>query len=199
MAARCLPVLNAPGAPRSPPENRENSREDARSALASVRGTNWFRKGDAGFFSRASRRPRYPPPIPASSFSFSHGAEPESISLSRAPGLTLARLILRVLYLGEKSMSTDMLTRVQTWRARELARKETGRRDGRGKGEVLEVGMQCRISPGLWERKGRFAPREGERERTRETHTSLRMRVGGHTHMRVRAHDVRAPGSPVVS
>lgn len=168
MAARCLPVLNAPGAPRSPLENRENSREDARSALASARGTNWFRKGDAGLLSRVSRRPRYPPPIPAPSFSFSHGAEPESISLSRAPGLTLARLILRVLYLGEKSMSTDMLTRVQTWRARELARKETGRRDGRGRGGGLGsrvTGMQCWISSGLWERKGRFAPNEREREK----------------------------------
>lgn len=56
----------------------------------------------------------YPMPpsslLPAPSFSFSYDGTKSIGTLSFKSGL--ARLILRVLYLGEKSMSTDMLTRV---------------------------------------------------------------------------------------
>lgn len=108
--------------------------------------------------------------LPAPSFSFSHAGAESIKPLARAG---TARLILRVLYLGEKSMSTDMLTRVQTLRARELARKEARREPGR-RPESRVTGMQCRISPCSSERaKGDRAERNAHHEMQRRRHTRI--------------------------
>lgn len=81
------------------------------------------------------------------SHSLSHTTEQSRSGLSFKPGL--ARLILQVLYLNEKSMSTDMLTRVYTWRARELARKEVRSGIGIGRLGSRVTGMQCRLIRGV--------------------------------------------------
>lgn len=114
------------------------------------------------------------PPISPPPHSLSHTPERSRSSLSLEPGP--ARLILRVLYLGEKSMSTDMLTRVQTLRARELARKEARREPGRRLGSRV-TGMQCRISPCSSERaKGDRAEKNAHLEmQRRRAYTYMRI------------------------
>lgn len=123
--------------------------------------------------SRCAPPRRSPPP-----HSLSHTPErAESISLSLEPGAS-SRLILRVLYLGEKSMSTDMLTRVQTWRARERGRgKKRGARtvkEGTGRQDTGD-GRRAAWKSGYWYAVSDFAVsrqgKGGSRAR-RETHTS---------------------------
>lgn len=118
-ALLCLPVLNAPGAPRS------RRRTEGRGAQPEVQ--TGFGRETPSFSPPPRLVGRAPLADPRPLILFLTRRSAESISLGAS-----SRLILRVLYLGEKSMSTDMLTRVQTWRARKEAR---GRRGG------LEVGL----------------------------------------------------------
>lgn len=104
----------------------------------------------------------------------------DQASLAHKPGP--ARLILQVLYLSEKSMSTDMLTRVQTLQARELARKEARRELGRRLGSRV-TGMQCRISPCSRERV------KGDRAE-RNAHLVMQCRRA-YTYMRIHARHAR--------
>jgi len=163
-------VLNAPGAPRSP-ENTENASLSL-SLLPTVLLLSLsfplflvrpdiqtgFGRGEMPPLlpSSSSGSPRYPPrsdPRPLILF-LTRPSEADGPLVQAEP---LARLILHVLYLGEKSMSSDMLTRVQTWRARELARKDA--RGGMRAGEPWKSGYWYAVSDFAVSQEGKGVPR----------------------------------------